>query len=377
MSILDRYIIKRFLWNFLALFALLFLFGVSVDLALQLDKFTGSAAAASASAAREGHATSTAQAFVWAVFSFYGPRVFQFYAYLCGLVSVAAMGFTLGQMNRHRELIALMAAGVGLQRVAVPILGAALALNVLQLANQELVLPRLAPLLIREHADVLRAQSRTYPVELTRDGAGNLFTAASFDPASGALAGLLVMERDSAGTAVRRLTAAAARWDAEDRSWILEDGWATTRHARIGADAGGPGERERVDRYATDLGPQGIAVRHSALYGQMLSLAQIRDMEQFGGVDPALLARYRYARLAAVLVNLLMLVVTIPSFLRRLPVNLLQQSVIAAGLAVPGLLGAFIGMTVELPGLPPAVGVFLPVAILIPIAMARVSTIQT
>ena len=52
--------------------------------------------------------------------NFHGPRVFQFYSYLMGIVSIGAMGFTLAQMHQHKELVAIMASGVSLFRVAVP-----------------------------------------------------------------------------------------------------------------------------------------------------------------------------------------------------------------------------------------------------------------
>ncbi len=39
MSLLDRYILGRFLSNFAILFALLFVFAVAIDLLLQLDRF--------------------------------------------------------------------------------------------------------------------------------------------------------------------------------------------------------------------------------------------------------------------------------------------------------------------------------------------------
>lgn len=371
MRTIDRYIVTRFLWNFAVLFALLFIFAVSVDVALQLEEFS-SAAVERVERTGEG---SPFLLTLWALFSFYGPLIFQFYAYLCGMISVAAMGFTFGQMSRHRELVALLSAGVSLHRIGLPILAAALALNVLQLLNQELILPRLAPLLVRDHAEVLKPDVRMPRVDLTRDGAGNLISAARFNTALQRLEQLLVLERDEAGTARRRITATAATWEPETRCWVLEDGWVSERGPSTGGAGHGGGVP--IDRYCTDLGPEGLAVRQSALYGQMLSLSQIRDMERYGGADPALLARYRYSRLAAVLVNLLMLLVTMPSFLRREPVNLLQQSVIAAAIAVPGLLGALIAMTVSLPGLPPAMSVFLPVAVLLPVAVARVSSIQS
>jgi hypothetical protein len=48
-----------------------------------------------------------------------------------------------------------------------------------------------------------------------------------------------------------------------------------------------------------------------------------------------------------------------------------------AATAVPGLLGALIIMTVEISSLPATVGVFLPVALLLPIAAARMGSLKT
>ncbi len=45
MSLIDRYIVQRFLLNFAILFMLLFVFAVSIDLILQLDEFVDAAEA--------------------------------------------------------------------------------------------------------------------------------------------------------------------------------------------------------------------------------------------------------------------------------------------------------------------------------------------
>jgi hypothetical protein len=51
--------------------------------------------------------------------------------------------------------------------------------------------------------------------------------------------------------------------------------------------------------------------------------------------------------------------------------------VICAAVAVPGLLGALFTMTVDLPGVPATVGVFLPVALLLPIAAWRLGALRS
>jgi hypothetical protein len=72
-----------------------------------------------------------------------------------------------------------------------------------------------------------------------------------------------------------------------------------------------------------------------------------------------------------------MLVICMPFFLVRVPQKMLQSSVMCAATAVPGLLGALIIMTVEISSLPATVGVFLPVALLLPIAAARMGSLKT
>ena len=82
-------------------------------------------------------------------------------------------------------------------------------------------------------------------------------------------------------------------------------------------------------------------------------------------------------RFAGACVNLLMLVICLPFFLVREPQKMLRPSVICAAVAVPGLLGSLFTMTVDLPNIPATVGVFLPVALLLPVAAWRVGALRS
>jgi hypothetical protein len=55
----------------------------------------------------------------------------------------------------------------------------------------------------------------------------------------------------------------------------------------------------------------------------------------------------------------------------------MRQSLICAAMSLPFMMGAAIGMTVDLPGLAPAVSVFMPVILLIPVAMGRWTFLKT
>jgi hypothetical protein len=74
-----------------------------------------------------------------------------------------------------------------------------------------------------------------------------------------------------------------------------------------------------------------------------------------------------------VLVNLLVLAIAVPFFLQRGPVNMLQMSVLCAAASVPAIIVSAIVMAAPIGGLPPAVAVAIPIALLTPVAVARIS----
>lgn len=363
MLLIDRYILRRFLVNFVILFLLLFTFAAAIDLILNLDRFVD--------AARSGDASrlETAWRFLWLVMDFELPKAAQFFAYLHGLLAVGAMGFTLAQMHKHKELVAIMASGVSLYRVAMPFVIAVFAISLVQLANQELLLPRMAPLLLRGHGQIGQATVNEFPIALTPDGRGNIFQSPTFDPVENTLATPTILERNQRGLTVRRITADEATWDAASHGWLLVNGEAT--YLPEGEARGRMIHREAVEMYHTDLNPRILTVRRHNEFASMLSMNQINEILASGGVaDTDALLRYRYSRFATVIMNLFVLGLTLPCFLLREPANLLRQSMLCAALAVPAVLGSAVGMMASLPGIPPAGGVFLPIVILLFVSLA-------
>ncbi len=375
MILLDRTILRRFLSSFLLLFAVFFVLAVSLDVILQIDEFV-EAAKVAVSSERFG---TFGEGLAVAILNFHGPRLFQFFGFMVGLVAVAAAGFTLSSMVKHRELVAILSAGVGLVRVGLVILAGAFLLNMLALLNSELVLPRLAPLLLRQHNAILAEGVREFEVPLTVDGRNALLRARSFDPEEGRIEGVLVLRRDDAGRATERISATSAVWDADAGGWRLEQGESTTIRVQ--------GEETPTDRvvretrpievHETDLSPKSLLVRRSAQYAQLLSLSEISSLRQGSGPEADVLARAYYGRFAQVAVNLLVLTIALPCFLLREPRPLLGQSAKAAAIAVPGILGSIAVMSIEIPGLPPALSTFLPAALLLPIAVSRIVWLRT
>lgn len=375
MTLIDRHIIARFLWNFVLLFLLLFVFAVSIDLILHLDDFVDVAknsAGADAGVIRRGIAM------VFLIVDFQGPRIFQFYAYLHGLVAIGAMGFTLAQMHRHRELVAVMASGVSLLRVAVPFVVVVFGLSLLQLVNQEAILPRVAPLLLREYGQIGRHGVAEFDVSFTPDSLGNLLQSPSFDPPTQTLTSPTFLERNDRGVTKRRISAAQAVWEPSSNAWRLIDAKVISLPDADNGEPPGAASTQGMDVYPTSITPQVLIVRHHGQFASMLSMEQIRAMLAMPGItDAASLKRHLYSRFAGVMVDLLVLLISLPAFLLREPSNLLIQSVSCAVVSIPAIIGAAIGMMMQLPGIPPAVGVFLPALVLIPVAMARLTTIKT
>ncbi|MCE2881466.1 MAG: LptF/LptG family permease [Planctomycetaceae bacterium] len=357
MALIDRWIAARFLANFALVFSVMFLFAVSIDVILQLDAYLEAAR----EAVDAGRFAAMWTAVPAAIVDYHAPRVFQFYAFMVGLCSVAAAGFTLTQMVRARELVAMLAAGLSLWRAGLVMLAVAVALNLVQLVNGEIVLPRLVA------------------VRLTLDGENKLLLAQSFDPVTLEAENLLVIERDERGAAIRRIEAPRARWSEERGGWELEEGMAAGRSA----PGSGEGREVRIDRsepvafVETDVSAKAILSRRFRGFAQLLSSPEIAALARDGGLDPADATRLVGQRFAGALVNLLMLVICLPFFLVREPRKMLQPSVLCAAVAVPGLLGALFLMTVKIGALPATLGVFLPVALLLPVAGWRVGALRT
>lgn len=374
MLLIDRYIIRRFLWNFAVLFVALFLFAAAIDLILNLDKFVD---AAYESLGSDATTTAMLSEFVRLAAGFETPRIFQFYAYLHGFIAIGAMGFTLGHMHRFKELVAIMASGVSLMRIALPLMLIVIGVSAVQLLNQELILPRLAPLLLRDHDHITRPGVNDFPVPFLEDGEGGLLQAARYDPDTQTLHAPTILERDEKGRTSRRITADQAEWDADRKIWQLTNGHVASLPLDENTTRGVV-RQQPIDSYRSPITPEVITVKRFTEFASMLSMNQIRRMLDSNAVaDDAVLRRHWYARFATIPINLLVLLIALPSFLLREPRSLVTQSITCAALTIPALIGSAVGMMVNLPGIAPAIGVFLPVAILLPIAMARLTMVRT
>jgi len=378
MSLLDRYIARQFLTNIFLLFVLLFAVVVVIDFSLNFDEFTDIADRLGREWAWPDTVFHRAVLSVSLVLDLWWPRLFQLFYYLLGLVLVGAMGFTCAQFVRHREFVAILAGGISLRRVARPMLIVAAVMSCVQLLDSEVALPKLAPLLTREKVDAGKHSLGVARVPLGTDARGSLFYARAFDPDAETIQGLWVWERDPAGLISRRITATSARWDG--KAWVLTEGRAEARRS----SQAGQRAITALERVETDLDPTALKLRRFEGYSSNLSLTQIGEMlSRFRSLPSPprqrveQLERIRSGRFAAVACNLLTLLVCMPFFIRREPANMIVQSLYCAPVAIVSLVGGLLGASATLPGLPASVSPLVPVMVLIPLAIAAVSSVKT
>ena len=397
MSTLDRYVARQYLINVASLLLILFAFVVAIDVSLKFDEFWEIAGhrARGGAAGPDAESVSFLRRCVIAVllvFDIWLPRLVQLYNYMIGVVLVGAMGFTLTQMVRYRELVAVVAGGISLFRLARPIVLVALLFTAVQAINYEVILPRVADLLTRDHGQAAERRLGSRPVKLVPDGQRRLFHARAFDADKGVLEGLTIIERDENGLSPRTITAERAVWERADAAagkpgaWRLEKGLSHPRNDR----AGQPVPTELV---VTDLDPTALKIAEFSGYSQNLSWAQIGQMldrpELLSQKDAAgdagatalsradELERIRWGRLSVMACNVLALLIALPFYLRRDPTNMVVQSLKAAPLAIGASMGGLIGATASVPGLPPQVSVFVPVLVLLPVAIAGVTSVRS
>lgn len=374
MTLLDRYIAKQYLINVIALMLILFSFVVVIDASLNIDRFM-EIADRMGNPDGEDAPGSLRRWLVTLLLigDFWWPKLLQLFNFLIGMILVGAMGFTFSQLSRNREFIALMAAGVGLHRVMKPVLGVAFFFMLLQGLNSELLIPRLAPLLVREHDDIGSRALGSAIVPLTLDGSGRLFRAASFDADSGTMDGVYILERDENGKATRAITAEQAVY--RDHGWDLTNGIAKQRGTAT------PQPPSPITRVESSLDPNELRMNRYESYAQSLSFAQVSQMLARPTLsDPAKRARYariKWGRFAIMISSLLALTIAMPYYITREPKNMVVQSLKCAPVAIIALIGGVLGASATIPGLPAAIGVFIPVMILSVVAVAQISALKT
>ncbi|HYW78954.1 MAG TPA: LptF/LptG family permease, partial [Thermoguttaceae bacterium] len=141
MTTIDRYLLRQFIQSFLICYLSLTGLYIVFDAFTNLEDFLRHADKAGGLLSLMG----------WHYFY----QSILFFDRTAALLSLVAAMFTITWIQRHNEMIALMAAGISRARVVVPVILAAIVIALLAAANRELVLPGLREELSRKPSDIL------------------------------------------------------------------------------------------------------------------------------------------------------------------------------------------------------------------------------
>ncbi|MCH9022201.1 MAG: LptF/LptG family permease, partial [Planctomycetes bacterium] len=234
--ILDRYVAKEFLLGYLiAVFVVLSL-RVVLDLFIELDEFV------------EDSPSGTSSSFftvIGYIVAYYTPKLFEYFRDFSGVMIILAAAFSLVRMSRQNELTAVLASGISLKRLLAPIILLAMLLNLLMVFDQEVILPRLAGKLVRDHDEIAGVDKMKISLLADRD---NALLSAIFDPDTKIITQLLIILRRDDGLGTGLITADKAVWQEQHQHWQLTNG------LFVAAE----GTRQAITSWPSDLSPEYI-----------------------------------------------------------------------------------------------------------------------
>ncbi|HZL36197.1 MAG TPA: LptF/LptG family permease [Tepidisphaeraceae bacterium] len=330
MKILDRYVIISFIKNYCISFMVLVGMYVVLDMVFNFSNLVEFQPHASAI----DNAIETLRD----MGDYYFYQCFLFFVHLSGIIPVVAAAFTLMRFSRFNELTAMLAAGVPLLRVAMPIVLVALGLNALLLVDQELIIPNMIPKLVREHDEVHKEARNWFSIQGMQDANNGLLYVSRYffhKPDGGADApptmwDMDVIERDDVTRTVGGKTttgllpvahvyADEAVWNAGTQSWDLTNG---RRVTGLLPEAHRSAEQPCAT-YKTNVTPEEITLYRSGNYVDLLSTERINQLlrrpKSYGMLS---LLRVKHWRFTQPLMNVILLLLAIPCVLTREPGSL-------------------------------------------------------
>ena len=147
MRTLDRYLIRTFLAPFFLCLVLMVGLFILLDFFENLDRFLGL-----------GDFRDTVRVLA----EYYSLRSISFLPQLFPFVTLMAGMLAVTLLEKHRELTAMRATGVSLQRIAAPLLLCGLSVSLIEFGIQEFVVPRLGGRLVKveQKLEVLGGKKR-------------------------------------------------------------------------------------------------------------------------------------------------------------------------------------------------------------------------
>lgn len=345
MKLIDRYVAVSFLKDYLISFLVLVGMRVVLDMVLNLDELvevTGKTDLSGLPLLLE---------FARYVGDFYAHQMFLYFVELSGVIPVVAASFTLMRMVRFNELSALLSAGVPLLRVAMPIILTSLVLNGVLWVDQEMVIPRIIPKLIRSHDWGSDTDGHAWTISAMRDDRGGKLFASRYYPLEQPprMEHLSVVVVDERNRPICHIRADEAVWEAKLGAWRLSGG-RMDRNLLPGLRE--PVRSEKIEYYQSSITPEKIHLFQSTDFVDLLSTSRINELLQSETYARAELLRVKHTRgPAQILLNMVLLLLAIGSILTRDPQRLIWAAAKCVLLCLGCTLVAVAGQ--KLAGQPP------------------------
>ncbi len=236
---------------------------------------------------------------------------------LVPIVTLVAAVFTVLSLQRRNELWAMVSAGVSVYRSLLPVMAAAVMLMVGLWANQEWLVPKVAPRLMHARKAVFGGEKFSYYDVLVPDRWGKLFWMRRYDFVEKVMYDVAVMDFYPSGEPRAYYRAERAESvDGEPRGWTLHDYTALfflrggERDTSKGVGGKEDGEMVLVE---TDLAPGAIGAKQleAGFMGISQAYRLVKERPDLGGVKVAL-----HAKVAFPISTVVLLLVGLPSALR-------------------------------------------------------------
>jgi lipopolysaccharide export system permease protein len=372
MKILDRYVTKNFFVGYLIALAVLLGLRIVTDLFVNLDEFAE-------------HASIGAMGVFKNIVTYYSMQATVYFRDFAGLITVIAAVFSLGKMTRNNELVAVMASGVSLKRLIMPIVICSVLLTGVLVVDQEFVIPRLADKLSLDTDEIgAEAWDKFW---FLPDSKGSLISSPYFDILTETMYNptIITRNRKNASTPWRvtgRITADRATYNHDGGRWMLENGRFLATPLVNGTKVTFEPMRD-IDSYPSEITIKDIVVRRKS---DFLSYMSWRDLSIMASQktkirDVAQLLSEKHFRVTEPVIDLIMLMIALPVLVCRDP-KTLKSAIGTSFLLTAGCYLLTFVCKMAAPeqtyiGLHPELWAWLPIFVFLPIALIQLDSMKT
>ena len=373
---LDRYIAKNFLLGYVIAFCVLMGLRIITDLFVNLDEFTE-------------HDELAALDVMKNIFTFYCLNSLLYFRDFAGMITVVAAAFSFGRMVRSNELVAVMASGVSLKRTIGPVIFLALLLAGVLVINQEFIIPPLADKLVRSHDDLPGQES--YDVRFISDGNGSLILSQKFEKKTATLYQPTIILRQPISPGIWGVTAwidagkgvfnnETDRWDLYSQDPNTGQ-WNAPGQLKYKDPQKSP---EQISSYPSDLTAKEIPIRCQSEFKALLSLRQLIALtaQRSKIRDLAQLYSQKHFRITEPIINLVMLMISLPILVCRDPKSMKSAIMISFALTSACYVTTFVCRMLATEQIifdkvMPEFWAWLPVFIFVPAALVVLDSMKT